>query len=109
MNLKKKCRFSPLNFVSWTQRVRNQVNEEPVFSPTTTLSLEPLLVEAKGILILCNRKGFKANALKLENPETSGRCGGRGGGVGGKGRSGRGCQEGGQKGGKARGVAGFPI
>ena len=54
-----------MNFVPWTQRVRNQVNEEPVFSPTTTLNLETLLVEAKGILILCNRKGFKANALKL--------------------------------------------
>ena len=37
---------------------------------------------AKGILILSNRKGFKANALKIENPETSGRCSGGGGGEG---------------------------
>ena len=37
---------------------------------------------AKGILILSNRKGFKANDLKIENPETSGRCVDGGGGEG---------------------------
>lgn len=55
-----------------TQRegVRNRVIDEPVFSLLPLpLSLELLGGGAEGILILGNRKGFKANALELENTE----------------------------------------